>query len=670
MLLHRGAKAPAAGPFSPVWQNMTTEKLSSEDKMAFERRLNAHLPRLQELLHGLYGNHPDFGGSWDRLGQLMASAWAERDPELKRLDREREAEPTWFQSQKMVGGILYVDLFSDHLANLFDHIPYFKELGLTYLHLMPLFSVPHGDNDGGYAVSSYRAVNPDLGTMEELGRLAGVLRREGISLVLDFVFNHTSNDHEWARRAREGDPVYREYYHSFEDRTLPDRYEEHLREIFPSVRRGSFTWDEAMGRWVWTTFNSFQWDLNYDNPAVFCAMAEEMLYLANAGVQVLRLDAVAFIWKEMGTSCENRPQAHQIIRAFNAVARIAAPSLLFKSEAIVHPDEVLGYIDPQECQLSYNPMLMALVWEAAATREVRLLEQAEKHRERLPAGCSWVNYLRCHDDIGWTFDDEDARRVGIDPDAHRRFLNAFYTGRHPGSFARGVPFQFNPDTGDLRVSGTLASLAGLEQALEADDPQLIQMAVRRIMMMRSIMLSIGGIPLIYLGDEWGMLNDYTYLSDPVKVGDSRWVHRSRKKWHIQRDFADPAALEWRFFNGLKQMIELRKALPALENGGMEHFWTGNPHLFAYTRQDGSQRLLCVANFSEHRQVMSADRLAGYPRNASFFDHVAGERYGVTADLVMAPYQYRWMEVEEPKGQEPEVGSQESEAGAVGTRKSL
>jgi amylosucrase len=498
--------------------------------------------------------------------------------------------------------------------------------------------------------------------MEELGRLAGVLRREGISLVLDFVFNHTSNDHEWARRAREGDPVYREYYHSFEDRTLPDRYEEHLREIFPSVRRGSFTWDEAMGRWVWTTFNSFQWDLNYDNPAVFCAMAEEMLYLANAGVQVLRLDAVAFIWKEMGTSCENRPQAHQIIRAFNAVARIAAPSLLFKSEAIVHPDEVLGYIDPQECQLSYNPMLMALVWEAAATREVRLLEQAVKHRERLPAGCSWVNYLRCHDDIGWTFDDEDARRVGIDPDAHRRFLNAFYTGRHPGSFARGVPFQFNPDTGDLRVSGTLASLAGLEQALEADDPQLIQMAVRRIMMMRSIMLSIGGIPLIYLGDEWGMLNDYTYLSDPAKVGDSRWVHRSRKKWHIQRDFADPAALEWRFFNGLKQMIELRKALPALEDGGMEHFWTGNPHLFAYTRQAGGQRLLCVANFSENRQTMSADRLAGYPAGVSFFDHVAGERHPGMTDLVLAPYQYRWMEVEEPKRRKAAAGNPASVTG--------
>jgi amylosucrase len=635
---------------------MNTEKLSFENKKTFEHRLNAHWPRLLGLLRGLYGDRGDFADISDRLRGIMAAAWAERAPVLRTLDAEREAEPAWFQSQEMVGGILYVDLFSDKLANLFEHIPYFTELGLTYLHLMPLFSVPHGDNDGGYAVSSYRAVNPDLGTMEELGRLAAVLRSEGISLVLDFVFNHTSNEHEWARRARSGDPFYREFYHTFADRTQPDRYEEHLREIFPTVRRGSFTWDEAMGRWVWTTFNSFQWDLNYANPAVFCAMAEEMLYLANAGVQVLRLDAVAFIWKEMGTSCENRPQAHQIIRAFNAVARIAAPSLLFKSEAIVHPDEVLGYIDRQECQLSYNPMLMALVWEAVATREVRLLEQAVKQRARLPAGCSWVNYLRCHDDIGWTFDDEDARWVGIDPAAHRRFLNAFYTGSHPGSFSRGVPFQYNPDTGDLRVSGTLASLAGLEQALEAGDPVLIQMAVRRIMMMRSIMLSIGGLPLIYLGDEWGMLNDYTYLSDPTKVGDSRWVHRSRKKWHIQRDFADPAALEWRFFNGLKQMVELRKKLPALENGGMAHFWTGNPHLFAYTRQTRGQRLLCVANFSEHRQVMSADRLTGYPAGVSFFDHVAGQRYPGAADLVLEPYQYRWMEVEEPLLTDADAGS--------------
>jgi len=616
----------------------------STDQALFVQRIGRHGPRLVDLFLTLYKNRADARKWLKRLFTIMAESWDRRSDELRTLDRAREVDPSWFQSEKMVGGVLYVDLFSDNLANLFEHIAYFKELDLTYLHLMPIFSVPHGDSDGGYAVSSYRAVNADLGTMKELTELARVLRGEGISLVLDFVFNHTSNEHEWARRARAGDPVYQEFYHTFTDRTLPDQYERHLREIFPTVRRGNFSWDEKMRRWVWTTFNSFQWDLNYVNPAVFCAMAEEMLYLANAGVEVLRLDAVAFIWKEMGTTCENLAGAHDIIRAFNAVARIAAPSLLFKSEAIVHPDQVLSYVAPEECPLSYNPMLMALIWEAAATRETRLLEHAVKKRARLPEGCSWVNYLRCHDDIGWTFDDEDARQLGIDPAAHRRFLNAFYTGNHPGSFARGVPFQYNPDTGDLRVSGTLASLAGLEQALDADDPVLIQMAVRRIMMMRSIMLSVGGIPLIYIGDEWGMLNDYTYLSDPTKVSDSRWVHRSRKKWHLQRSYSDPAALEWRFFNGLKEMIGLRKNLPALRNGGMEHFWTGNPHLFAYLRQAEEQQLLIVANFSEHGQVVSRDRLSGFPEEAVFFDHIGKTHHPAAADLALAPYQYMWLEV--------------------------
>ena len=357
--------------------------------------------------------------------------------------------------------------------------------------------------------------------------LAEELRSAGISLVLDFVFNHTSDEHEWARRARAGDPEYREFYYLFPDRTMPDAYERTLREIFPTVRRGSFTWRPELQRWVWTTFNSFQWDLRYANPAVLVAMAEEMLFLANAGVEFLRLDAVAFIWKQLGTSCENLPEAHLIIQAFNAIARIAAPALLFKSEAIVHPDDVISYVSPGECQVSYNPLLMALLWEALATRDVKLLSYSLAKRHHLPAGTAWVNYLRSHDDIGWTFDDADARWVWIEPHGHRRFLNAFYTGRFPGSFARGVPFQENPETGDARVSGTLASLAGLELALEQGDAAAIDLAVRRILLLYGVVLTAGGVPLIYLGDEFGTLNDYSYAAEPAKADDSRWVHRPR-----------------------------------------------------------------------------------------------------------------------------------------------
>ena len=609
----------------------------------YKRRLKHHWSNLFSLLHHLYGWQYDFFYHLEQIALTSARSWLSRPNHLKALDAQREATSDWFQSQEMMGGVLYVDLFSDKLIRLHEHIVYFKKLGLTYLHLMPLFAVPHGENDGGYAVSDYRAINPDIGTMEELSRLALTLREEGIDLVLDFVFNHTSDEHRWALKAQAGDSRYQDYYHLFDDRTLPDQYQIHLRDIFPTVRKGSFTWNDEMQKWVWTTFNSYQWDLNYANPEVFRAMAEEMLFLANQGVTVLRLDAIAFIWKRLGTVCENQPEAHMIVQAFNALARIAAPSLLFKSEAIVHPDEVITYVRPDECQLSYNPTLMALLWEALATREVKLLEHAMHHRSHLPEGCAWVNYLRCHDDIGWTFDDADARLVGIDPAGHRKFLNAFYTGRFEGSFAKGLPFQFNPDNGDLRVSGTLASLAGLEQAIEAEDSERIGIAVRRINLLRSILLSAGGLPLIYLGDEWGMLNDYTFLTDPTKAADSRWVHRSKRKWEARDDLTDAETLQWRFFNEMVRLINIRKRLPAFYNGGMRVVRSGNPHLFAFIRERRDQRILVVNNFSEHIQSIDAEFLEKVDFSGALVDRSNGESIDPGAVLRLEGYRFAWLE---------------------------
>ena len=609
----------------------------------FTTRLQGNWQRLFGLLHHLYGWQYDFFYHLEQIVFTAARSWLDRPAHLRALDVQRVEQPDWFQSQDMVGGVLYVDLFSDNLSKLCDHIVYFKKLGITYLHLMPLFAVPHGDNDGGYAVSDYRAINPDIGTMAELAQLAAILHNEGIDLALDFVFNHTSNEHLWARRAQAGDPDYQAYYHLFDDRALPDQYQQHLRDIFPSVRRGSFTWNEEMRKWVWTTFNSYQWDLNYSNPEVFRSMAEEMLFLANQGVTILRLDAVAFIWKRLGTDCENQPEAHMIIQAFNALASIAAPSLLFKSEAIVHPEEVIRYIRQGECRLSYNPTLMALLWESLATGEVKLLDYAMRHRNHLPRGCSWVNYLRCHDDIGWTFDDDDARAVGVDPSGHRRFLNDFYTGRYPGSFAKGMPFQFNPANGDLRISGTLASLAGLEQALDLEDPQRIEMAVRRINLLRSMMLSMSGIPLIYLGDEWGMLNDYTYLEDPARAGDSRWVHRSKRRWEARDDLTDADTLQWLFFNEMVRLIRLRKNLPAFYNGGLQMVNSGNPGLFAYLRQNNGQRILIVNNFSEQPQDMSADLLSSIGFGDGARDLIGQRRLDRSQDLDLDGHRFAWLE---------------------------
>ncbi len=614
------------------------------DWRVFEMRLRREWERLFGLLLGLYGSQYDFFYHLEELLSAAARSWFARPIWLKQLDARREATPAWFQSQRMVGGMCYVDLFAGTLQGLRDRLSYFKKLGLTYLHLMPLFASPEGNSDGGYAVSSYRHLNPKIGTIEELAELACEFQENGISLVLDFVFNHTSNEHEWARRTQAGDPEYERFYFLFPDRTIPDAYEHTLREIFPAVRRGSFTWRADIHKWVWTTFNSFQWDLNYANPAVFRAMAEEMLFIANIGVEVLRLDAVAFIWKRMGTSCENQPEVHQIIQAFHSLAHIAAPALLFKSEAIVHPDDVLSYISSQECQISYNPLLMALLWESLATGEVKLLDHSMRHRFRLPPGTAWVNYLRSHDDIGWTFDDNDARWEWIDPSGHRTFLNQFYMGHFPGSFARGLPFQENPDTGDARISGTLASLAGLEQAIQSADEQQMELAVRRILMLYSIILSIGGIPLIYLADEVGTLNEYAFTQDPHKAADNRWVHRPKTDWawreRVQDDFSSPHG---RIFAELVRLIALRKQQPAIYDSDTEFVETGNEHLFGYVRHGASQRLFVLASFSSHPQEMDANLLRGYGAGYHFTDLITGQILTAEKPLRLEPYQCLWLE---------------------------
>ncbi len=627
----------------PRLEVLLVAQTTPAQRQAFEARLRREWERLFGLLIALYGDSYDFFYQLEQLLLAAGRSWLARPDWLKQLDARREADPEWFQSQRMVGGVLYVDLFSGTLAKLREHLPYFKALGLTYLHLMPLFDAPEGNSDGGYAISSYRRVSPALGTIDELAALAREFQAQGISVVVDFVFNHTSDEHEWAKRAQAGQAEYQDYYFVFPDRTMPDAYERTLREIFPSVRRGSFTWRADMRRWVWTTFNSFQWDLNYANPQVFRAMADELLFIANAGVEILRLDAVPFIWKRMGTSCENQPEAHVLIQAFNALARIAAPAMLFKSEAIVHPDDVLSYIGQQECQISYNPLLMALLWEALATRDVKLLAHSMHTRFKLPPGCAWINYLRSHDDIGWTFDDDDARRVGIDPSGHRRFLNSFYIGRFEGSFARGVPFQENPDTGDARVSGTLASLAGLEQATLAGDQQMIDLAVRRILLLHSVILSIGGIPLIYLGDEAGTLNDYAYANRPAKADDSRWVHRPPTDWqqrvHIQEQPDTPTG--W-IFAELTRLIRLRAEQPSIWDGGMEVVETGSPQLFGFVRQHAGQRLLVVANFSEHPRELDENRLRVYGPGYNFTDLISGSSIAAKGTLRLEAYQCIWL----------------------------
>lgn len=626
-----------------IIKSLDLSKLNKAETLLFKKRLEESFPGLFELMFDIYGHRYDYYFYLQELVEILAASFIARSKKLKIKDKGRESNPLWYRDQNMLGMACYVDLFAGDLKTLKRKIPYLSALGVTYLHLMPLYDSPEGDSDGGYAVSDYRKVNASLGTNDDLKELAEALAEANISLILDFVFNHTSDEHPWAIAAKQGDKEHQDFYYMFDDKTIPDLYERDLREIFPQVRRGNFTWDNECNKWVWTTFNNFQWDLNYSNPAVFNAITDEMLYLANLGCEGLRLDALAFIWKEMGTDCENQPKAHNLIKAFNCCLKIAAPAVVFKSEAIVHPDEVIKYIDKDECQLSYNPLLMALIWNSLATRKTRLLTASMRESFSIPEDCTWVNYVRCHDDIGWTFDDSIAEHLGIQPHDHRYFLNQFYTGRFPGSFATGVAFGENPSTGDCRVCGSLASLAGLEQGIALDDTILIQHAVKRILLVHAIILSIGGIPLLYSGDELGLLNDYSYAQDDSKLHDERWVQRIPITEQAIKIAEDASTPQFEIAKGLEQLILLRKEHAILGQSETLIIETDNTHVFAYSRHDDDgNTLLALCNFSEQKQFVDS-RILNHSGHHSSMDLISNTAFSVNQrNIELAPYQVLWL----------------------------
>ena len=571
---------------------------------------DARLPLLR-----LYGDRPDSQEHFAAIFDSVIDAYLARPEPLRLLDLEREITPDWFERPTMVGYVCYPRFFAGRLTDVRDRLDYLEELGITYLHLMPLLKPRPGKNDGGYAVADFRAVDPELGDMADLNALASDLRERGISLCVDLVLNHTAREHEWAQRAMAGEEEYLEYYHTFPDRSLPDAYEPSLPEIFPDEAPGNFSFYPEMagrGRWVWTTFYDYQWDLNYANPAVFREMLETMFFLVDQGVDVLRLDAAPFLWKRMGTNCQNQPEVFLLIQAFRALLRVVAPGVILKAEAIVPPDALLQYVGVKttvgkQCELAYNNQLMVNLWSGLATGKANLVTQAAHHAPRLLLGAAPINYVRNHDDIGWAMADGDLAAIGENPFLHRQFLNEFYTGRFPGSFARGTFFQFNPKTGDARISGTTASLAGLEQALENQDEPAIDLAIRRILLLHSIIMARGGIPLIYMGDEVGLLNDNSYLQDPKKANDSRWLHRPRMDWSKMGKRHDPHSVEGRLFAGLLKLIKVRKSNPLLHNFALfQPMWTDNVHVLAFGRRRPEGNLLVLANFHEHPQSVQDD----------------------------------------------------------------
>lgn len=591
------------------------QRFSPRDADLFWVRMERYFEDAYFPLIQLYGEHPHRQEHNAAIFDCVVDACLARPEPLRLLDLERQITPDWFERPNMVGYVCYPQFFAGQLSDVRNKLDYLQELGITYIHLMSLLNPRPGKNDGGYAIMDYCAVNPELGDMTDLNTLAKDLRERGISLCVDLVLNHTAREHDWAQRAMAGEAEYLAYYHTFPDRALPDAYQQNLLEIFPDEAPGSFTFCPEMangGRWVWTTFYDYQWDLNYTNPAVFREMLQTMFFLVNQGVDILRLDAAPFIWKRMGTNCQNQPEVFLLIQAFRALLRVVAPAVILKAEAIVPPDALLQYIGVKttvgkQCELAYNNQLMVNMWSGLATRKANLLTQAAHRAPRLLLGAAGLNYVRNHDDIGWAMANEDLATIGEDPCLHRQFLNNFYTGRFPGSFARGTFFQFNPGTGDARISGTTASLAGLEQALENQDESAIDLAIKRILLIHSLIMARGGIPVIYMGDEVGLLNDLSYLQDPEKAYDSRWQHRPRMDWVKVGKRHDRHSVEGRLFGGLLKLIEARKSTPALHNFALfQPMWTDNVHVFAFARQRHDGKVLVLANFDEHPQSVQDD----------------------------------------------------------------
>jgi len=616
---------------------------------AFLTRLERFYTELRDPLVALYGDDPRFPAQLAALLDAMAASAAARDPELRRLDHEREITPDWLQREQAVGYVCYADRFGGTLAGVRERLAYLRELGVTYLHLMPLLRARPEPNDGGYAVADYGAVEPALGTMDDLRELARELRAHGMALCVDVVLNHTAREHAWAQAALAGDPGKLAYYRTFADRTEPDAYERTLPDVFPDIAPRSFTWEPQLERWVWTTFNAYQWDLDYTNPEVFRATAEVVLGLAGAGVDVLRLDAVPFLWKRLGTDCQNQPEVHQILQALRAMARIAAPAVGFKAEAIVAPAQLVTYLgtgrhEGKECDLAYNNVLMALLWSALASGRVALMTRVLATMPAVPAGAGWVTYVRCHDDIGWTITPEDAAAVGEDAHLHRRFLADFYAGDFPGTFARGARFQVDAASGEARTSGTTASLAGLEAALAGGEPVALELAVRRILILHAVAFAHGGLPLIYMGDELGLRNDLAWAEEPHHAADNRWMHRPRMDWAAAERRSVPGTVEAALWDGLRRLIGARIRTRATHaQGAGEPLWTGNDHVYGLVRTFAGERLLVLASFSaEEQRVPRA--LAG-DHGLALTDASAapdGRPLRIAGDeIVLAPYQLLW-----------------------------
>ena len=611
---------------------MDKTKLNKE----FLDRYLRHEEELKWLYLELYQSDKK---AYDYFVSMLYRMWEERGEALKKIDRKREKDPDWYKGHDLVGMLMYVNAFAGSLKGVRAKLDYLTEANVNYLHLMPLLESPEGRSDGGYAVSDFRKVQPELGTMEDLAALAADCHERGIAMCLDFVMNHTSEDHEWAKRARAGEKEYQDRYFFYDNWDIPNQYEQTVPQVFPTTAPGNFSWCEEAKKVVMTTFYPYQWDLNYANPVVFNDMTENMLFLCNQGIDIIRLDAVPYIWKELGTNCRNLPKVHTLVRLMRMACEIVCPSALLLGEVVMEPSKVVPYfgtVDKPECHLLYNVTTMASTWNTVATKNVSLLKHQLGQVFVLPKEYTFLNYLRCHDDIGWGLDYDYLENFGMYQVPHKKYLNDYLTGKWPGSPSRGELYNDDPRLGDARLCGTTASLVGVEAARFEQDDVKLDWALREDIMLHAYMFTLSGVPVLYSGDEIAQENDYSYHKNPLKAADSRYLHRGDMNWEAAELRHDVSKPEGRVFQTLREIEKLRAEHRVFS--GLADTWiveTRDDAVLGIGRYYQGEKLIGLFNFAAEPRRFGVDELG------EFTDLLTGESVN-KYDMILPPGGFYWL----------------------------
>lgn len=601
----------------------------------FAQRMEKHQDELRWLYMELYGNDAMYA----ELCEQMHDYYLKRSTELKKRDIKKEKNPDWFKEKEMLGMMLYIDNFAGNLKGVEKKLAYLKECNVNCLHLMPFLDTPKGKSDGGYAVADFRKVRPDLGTMKDLARLTEKCHENGMNVCMDFVMNHTSEEHEWAKRARAGEGEYMSRYFFYDNGDIPARYEETVPQVFPTTAPGNFTWLPEIGHYVLTTFYPYQWDLNYRNPRVFNEMMYNFLFIANQGMDIIRIDAVPYIWKELGTSCRNLKEVHTIVRMMRMIAEIVCPSVILLGEVVMEPEKVVPYfgtVEKPECHMLYNVTTMATTWNSIATRDIRLLKKQMDIVSRLPKQYTFLNYLRCHDDIGWGLDFDTMKQWGMEEPSHKRYLNDYFTGKIANSISRGELYNDDPVTQDARFCGTTASMCGIEAAGFEGNAEKMQTAIQEDLMLHAYMLTQSGIPMLYSGDELGQVNDYSYKDDAEKASDSRYLHRGAFLWELADKRKDLSTVQGQLFQMLNRLEQIRRQENVFSQEAEVYTYdVHNDSILGILREYKGERFIALFNFSESEQT------AWMQEEGIFRNLVNGEIVEVK-DPVLKGYEFVWM----------------------------